>query len=137
MALDFTSIINTAIPAASAIIVAYLTYCVRRENSDNRAAGNAENNSILRKLESVERRLRANDLKTSRIDLRTALCHSRDDIPAMLELALDYFVVQGGDADLGPKFLYWVKEYHVEQWAAEHGKDISQIIRSARHRKEG
>lgn len=137
MTLDFTAIINTAIPAASAIIVAYLTYCVRRDSSDSRAAENLANDNILRKLEGVERRLRANDLKTSRIDLRTALCHSRDDIPAMLELALDYFVVQGGDADLGPKFLYWVKEYNVEQWATEHGKDISQIIRSARYRKEG
>lgn len=129
MNLDLTQIICSAITAVSAIVVARLTFSVKKEGAENREASKAENKAILRRLDE-------NDLRTSRIDLRTALEHSRDDIPAMLELALDYFVVQGGDADLGPKFLYWVKEYKVEEWATAHHKDISQIIKCATHRTE-
>lgn len=133
--MDWTQITTSVLSAVSAIIVAYMTFVAKKDNDKNHQTSMKTSVDILKQLNHLDKRLGANDLKTSRIDLRTALTHSRDDIPAMLELAQDYFVVNHGNADLGPKFLYWVKEYKVEQWAAEHNEDISEIIECAKHRR--
>lgn len=88
---------------------------------------------IERDIDKLSKQLAANDLKTARIDFRTALVHSRDDIPAVLELARIYFINHHGNADLGRKFLAWVKEYKVEAWAKKHKEDISNLIKAAKH----
>lgn len=88
---------------------------------------------LAKEISRLSKQLAANDLKTARIDLRTALIHSRDDISAILELARIYFINLHGNADLGRKFLAWVKEYKVEAWAKKHKEDISDLIKAAKH----
>lgn len=100
-------------------------YGVRQQGSSTK--------KLARDIKKLSKQLDANDLKTARIDLRTALVHSRDDIPAVLELARIYFINYHGNADLGRKFLAWVKEYKVESWAKRHKEDISNLIKAAKH----
>lgn len=88
---------------------------------------------LAKDIKRISNQLEANDVKTARIDLRTALNDSRDDIPAILELARIYFINLHGNADLGRKFLAWVKEYKVEAWAKRHKEDISNLIKAAKH----
>lgn len=80
-------------------------------------------------LERIDR----NDLQTCRIDFRQVLHDSPDNIPACLEIARIYFINLGGNADMGRKFLSWVKRYNVEQWAREHNEDISNLIEASKH----
>lgn len=84
-------------------------------------------------IKRISKQLDANALKTARIDLRTAIVHSPDDIPAVLELARIYFINHRGNADLGRKFLGWIKEYKVVAWARKHHEDISNLIDAAKH----
>lgn len=80
-------------------------------------------------LERIER----NDLQTCRIDFRQVLHDSPDNIPACLEIARIYFLNLHGNADMGRKFLAWVKKYQVEKWAEEHNEDISNLVEAAKH----
>lgn len=130
------NIICSIVTALATIIVAVITSRNHAETKRGANASEATNRAItcMRKdIKIIKQDLAANNLETSRIDLRQALEHSRDDIPAMLELAQRYFVELHGDADLGPKFLYWVKEKHVMIWAKQHKTDISEIIYCAKH----
>lgn len=86
-----------------------------------------------KRLDALERQMVANNLQTARIDLRQALQHSPDNIPAVLELARVYFLNYHGNADLGRKFLAWFKKYHVQEWADTHGEDVSNLIEAATH----
>lgn len=89
--------------------------------------------AINSRLAILERKEDANNLQTARIDLRQALQHSPDNIPAVLELARIYFLNLGGNADLGRKFLAWVKKYNVQEWADAHDEDIANLIEAATH----
>lgn len=89
--------------------------------------------AINQRLDSLEKKEDANGLQTARIDLRQALQHSPDNIPAVLELARIYFLNLHGDADLGRKFLAWVKKYNVQEWADAHDEDIANLIEEATH----
>lgn len=80
-------------------------------------------------LERIDR----NDLQTCRIDFRQVLHDSPDNIPACLEIARIYFLNLGGNADMGRKFLAWVKRYNVEQWAQDHAEDISNLVEAAKY----
>lgn len=88
---------------------------------------------INKRLDTLEQKEDANNLQTARIDLRQALQHSPDNIPAVLELARIYFLNLGGNADLGRKFLAWVKKYNVQDWADAHDEDIANLIEAATH----
>lgn len=85
------------------------------------------------RIDNLERQMSANNLQTARIDLRQVLQHSPDNIPAVLELARVYFLNLHGNADLGRKFLAWVKEYKVQDWAEAHDEDITNLIEAATH----
>jgi len=86
-----------------------------------------------RKVDKMDAALGANNLQTARIDLRQALQHSPDNIPAVLELARVYFLNYHGNADLGRKFLAWFKKYKVQEWADAHGEDVANLIEAASH----
>lgn len=86
-----------------------------------------------KRLARLERQMQANNLQTCRIDLRQAIQHSPDNIPAVLELARMYFINYHGNADLGRKFLAWFKKYEVQKWADTHGEDVSNLIEAATH----
>lgn len=140
---NIASIICSALSFVGTIVVAIITthnHVEARRGADANEDTKREMTAIRKDLDRLEEKqdlttqiLDANNLQTSRIDLRQALEHSRDDIPAILELARRYFVELHGDADLGPKFLYWVKEKRVVRWANTHKTDISDIIKCAKH----
>lgn len=88
---------------------------------------------INKRLDTLEQKEDANNLQTARIDLRQALQHSPDNIPAVLELARIYFLNLHGNADLGRKFLAWVKRYRVQEWADAHDEDIANLIEASTH----
>lgn len=137
------SIICSVLGLVGTIVVAIITthnHAEARRGADANEDTKREMAAMRKDMDLLEQKqdqtikvLDANNLQTSRIDLRQALEHSRDDIPAILELARRYFVELHGDADLGPKFLYWVKEKHVLAWAQAHKTDIADIIECAKH----
>jgi len=86
-----------------------------------------------RKVDKMDAALDANNLQTARIDLRQALQHSPDNIPAVLELARVYFLNYHGNADLGRKFLAWFKKHKVQEWANAHDEDVANLIEAASH----
>ena len=141
MNIDLTQILVSFI----AIIPVLLQMKKDRANSDNkhaeqlRVSRSAQQQtqrqleSINQRLDTLERKEDANNLQTARIDLRQALQHSPDNIPAVLELARIYFLNLHGNADLGRKFLAWVKNHHVQEWADVHDEDIANLIEAATH----
>lgn len=137
MNVDLTQILVSFI----AIIPVLLQMKKDRAISDNKHAEQLkvsrstqrELESIIERLDALERKEDANNLQTARIDLRQALQHSPDNIPAVLELARIYFLNLGGNADLGRKFLAWVKKYNVQEWADTHDEDIANLIEAATH----
>lgn len=133
---DLTTIICAVITAISTIIVAVVTSHTRSETKRGADASEATNraiNDMRHDINQIKNDLVENNLETCRVDLRQALEHSRDDIRAILELARRYFVDMHGDADLGPKFLFWVEEKRVRRWAKENRYSIGEIIGCAKH----
>lgn len=88
---------------------------------------------MLEETSKIKTRLDQNDLHTARIDFRQVLYTSPDNIPACLEIARIYFLNLGGNADMGRKFLAWVKKYNVQEWADAHDEDIDNLIEAATH----
>lgn len=130
MNLDLTQIIVSIL---AIVPVLYEIKKNKADSDDNHAKQLKVSEDINKRLGAIERRVAANDLQTARIDLRQALQHSADDIPAVLELARIYFLNLHGNADLGRKFLAWVKKYHVQEWADAHEEDIANLIEAATH----
>lgn len=122
--------IATIIVAAISALGSIAGVIISSKGASNNTVGLKK---LSRKMDKLENQLKANDLHTARIDLRGALAYSRDNIPAILELARIYFINMNGNADLGRKFLAWVKEYKVEAWAKKHHEDISNLIEAAKH----
>lgn len=137
MNIDVTQILVSFI----AIVPVLLQMKKDRTSSDNKHAEQLKvSQSTQRQIEAINERLDvleqkedANNLQTARIDLRQALQHSPDNIPAVLELARIYFLNLHGNADLGRKFLAWVKKYNVQGWAETHDEDIANLIEAATH----
>lgn len=102
-------------------------------NNNTQEAVDRLRDEIKQENQRIIDRLARNDLQTCRIDFRQALHDSPDNIPACLEIARIYFLNMGGNADMGRKFLAWVKKYKVQEWADEHGEDISNLIEAATH----
>lgn len=126
---NIATIICSALTALGTIVVAVIT---SRSHGEAKATNRAINN-IKKDIKQIKSDLAENNLETCRVDLRQAFHHSRDDIPATLELSWRYFVDLHGDADLGPKFLQWVEEYNVRQWAKDHKYPLGTIIKCATH----
>lgn len=129
--MDWTEILKTIITVGGTIAVAAMTY---RSSKESKRGADASS-SVKEEIGVIKKTLAKNDLRTCRIDFRQALAHSRDDIPAILELASEYFLDFGGNADMGRKFLYWVEEYEVEEWAKKHRVDIDPLINAAEHNR--
>lgn len=129
--MDWTEILKTIITVGGTIAVAAMTY----KNGKVSKRGAEASSSTKEEIVSIRQTLAKNDLRTCRIDFRQALSHSRDDIPAILELASEYFLEFGGNADMGRKFLYWIEEYKVEEWAKKHRVDIEPLIKAAEHNR--
>ncbi len=137
MSIDLTQILVSFI----AIIPVLIEMKKNKASSDSKHAEQLtisrstqrEIEAINRRLDSLEQKEYANGLQTARIDLRQALQHSPDNIPAVLELARIYFLNLHGNADLGRKFLTWVKRYRVQEWADAHDEDIANLIEAATH----
>lgn len=129
--MDWTEIVKTIITVGGTIAVAAMTYKSSKESK----RGADASASVKAEVKNIRGILAKNDLRTCRIDFRQALEHSRDDIPAILELASEYFLDMGGNADMGRKFLYWVGEYKVAAWANKHQVDIEPLIAAAKHKK--
>lgn len=123
---SIATIIVAFISAAASITGVFIT----TKGASSQGKGIAK---LSKDIDKLAKQLKANDLQTARIDLRTALEHSRDDIPAVLELSRIYFINMRGNADLGRKFLSWAKEYDVEAWAKNHHEDISNLMEAAKH----
>lgn len=77
------------------------------------------------KVESLQTDLTKNNLQTSRLDLCKAL-ETPHEHKAILALAEDYFLDQGGDAYVSGKF---------RKWAEDEGVDISYIASKSAHLK--
>lgn len=122
--------IATIIVAAISALGSIAGVIISSKGASNNTTGMRK---LSKKMDKLEDRMKANDLQTARIDLRGALAYSRDNIPAVLELARIYFINMHGNADLGRKFLAWLKEYKVEAWAKKHHEDISNLIEAAKH----
>lgn len=122
--------IATIIVAAISALGSIAGVIISSKGASNNTVGMKK---LSKKMDKLEDRMKANDLQTARIDLRGVLEYSRDNIPAVLELARIYFINMHGNADLGRKFLAWVKEYKVEAWAKKHHEDISNLIEAAKH----
>lgn len=137
MSIDLTQILVSFI----AIIPVLIEMKKNKDSSDSKHAEQLtisrstqrEIELINKRLDTLEQKEDANNLQTARIDLRQALQHSPDNIPAVLELARIYFLNLGGNADLGRKFLAWVKKYNVQEWADTHDEDIANLIEAATH----
>lgn len=137
MSIDLTQILVSFV----AIIPVLIEMKKNKDSSDSKHAEQLtisrstqrEIEAINRRLDSLEQKEDANGLQTARIDLRQALQHSPDNIPAVLELARIYFLNLHGNADLGRKFLTWVKRYRVQEWADAHDEDIANLIEAAAH----
>lgn len=129
--MDWTKIIEALLSVGGTIAVALLSYKSSKESKRGADASVSTKDDI----KNIKITLAKNDLRTCRIDFRQALEHSRDDISAVLELASEYFLDLGGNADMGRKFLYWIEEYKVEEWSAKHQIDIKPLIEAARHKK--
>lgn len=137
MNIDLTSII------VSIITIIPLLLQIKKNNTNSQVNHNeqikisrstqCDIKALSTRMDALEEKEDANLLQTCRIDLRQALYHSPDNIPAILELARIYFINLHGNADLGRKFLGWVKEYRVQDWAAAHDEDISNLIKAATH----
>lgn len=130
MNIDLTQII------VSFLAIVPVLYEIKKNKADadnNHAKQLKASEDTNRRLEALEQQMVSNNLQTARIDLRQALQHSPDNIPAVLELARIYFLNFHGNADLGRKFLAWVKKWDVQQWADEHGEDIANLIEAATH----
>lgn len=129
--MNWTEIVKALITVGGTIAVALLSYRSSKESKRGADASVSTKDDI----KNIKVTLAKNDLRTCRIDFRQALEHSRDDIPAILELASEYFLDMGGNADMGRKFLYWVEEYKVAAWADKHQVDIEPLIAAAKHKK--
>lgn len=130
MNIDWTQIIISLI----AIIPILWEMKKNKADSDGKHARQLEVSlDTNKRLDSLERQMRDNNLQTCRIDLRQALQHSPDNIPAILELARIYFINYRGNADLGRKFLAWFKKYEVQRWADAHDEDVSNLLEAATH----
>lgn len=129
--MDWTEILKTIITVGGTIAVAAMTYKSSKESK----RGADASSSVKEEIGVIKETLAKNDLRTCRIDFRQALSHSRDDIPAILELASEYFLDFGGNADMGRKFLYWIEEYKVEEWAKKHQVDLDPLIEAAGHNR--
>lgn len=128
MGIDLTQIIVSFL----AIIPVLYEIHKHKADSDNKHIQQLEVSAdINKRIGSLERQMIANNLQTARIDLRQAMQHSPDNIPAVLELARVYFLHYRGNADLGRKFLSWFKKYKVQEWADAHGEDVSNLIEAA------
>lgn len=133
---NLANIICGAFSLIGVIVVALISNHTKAETkrgADASVATKKEVSKINERLDKFEAGLDQNNLQTCRIDLRQAFHHSRDDIPATLELSWRYFVDLHGNADLGPKFLQWVEEYKVREWAKEHKYPLTTIIKYAKH----
>lgn len=129
--MDWTEIIKSSLTLAGTIFVAFMTY---RSSKESKRGADASS-SVKAEVKNIKKILAKNDLRTCRIDFRQALEHSRDDIPAVIELASEYFLDMGGNADMGRKFLFWVEEYKVKAWAKKHQVNIAPLIKAAKHRR--
>lgn len=129
--MDWTEIVKTIITVGGTIAVAALSYRASRESK----RGADASYRVKAEVKNISDTLAKNDLRTCRIDFRQALEHSRDDIPAILELASEYFLDMGGNADMGRKFLFWVEEYKVQEWSDKHQVNIEPLIKAANHKK--
>lgn len=129
--MDWTEIVKSVLTLAGTVFVAFMTYKSSRESK----RGADASSSVKTEVKNIKTILAKNDLRTCRIDFRQALEHSRDDIPAILELASEYFLDMGGNADMGRKFLHWVDEYKVPEWAEEHQQDVAPLIEAAKHKR--
>lgn len=133
-------IIGTIVPLAT-LLVSLKTHATNANNHKKQANHSMATQKALDELradmdtthQTLLEHLERNDLQTCRIDFRQALKDSPDNIPACLEIARVYFLNLHGNADMGRKFLAWVKEYKVEQWAKRHHEDISNLIEAAKH----
>lgn len=129
--MDWTEIIKSILTLAGTVFVAFMTFKTSQESK----RGADASHSVKSEVKNIKDILAKNDLRTCRIDFRQALEHSRDDISAVLELASEYFLDMGGNADMGRKFLFWVDEYKVEEWAHKHQIDIARLIEAAKHKR--
>lgn len=137
---NLATIVVAAIGAVSSIITVIISNHHRVDSNKNHKEQlkvdkktQTEVKNLTKKVDTIDAQLQANNLQTARIDLRQAFEHSPDDIPAILELSRIYFINLKGNADLGRKFLAWVKEYHVKEWAQKHHEDIANLIKAATH----
>lgn len=130
------AIISIIVPLAT-LFVSVRTHNKSNDTNQNQSSSSkqaqASIDKIEQKLDGVIERLDKNDLQTCRIDFRQVLHNSPDNIPACLEIARIYFLNMKGNADMGRKFLAWVKKYEVEKWAEEHDEDIANLIEAASH----
>lgn len=118
------------------ITIAPILYEIKKNKKDTDAKHKEQlsvSENTDKRVERLERQMEANNLQTARIDLRQAIQHSPDNIPAVLELARLYFINYHGNADLGRKFLAWFKKYKVQEWADAHGEDVANLIEAASH----
>lgn len=130
MNIDWTQVIVSLV----AIIPILWEMKKNKADSDDKHAQQLEGQDDIRKhLAVIDEKLEANNLQTCRVDLRQALQHSPDNIPAVLELARVYFINYHGNADLGRKFLAWFKKYEVQKWADAHDEDVSNLLEAATH----
>lgn len=134
------AIISIIVPLAT-LAVSIRTHTNSNDNHQKQTDSNAHTQKAVDALRAEMReenqriidRLDRNDLQTCRIDFRQVLHDSPDNIPACLEIARIYFLNLGGNADMGRKFLAWVKKYKVEEWAEAHDEDISNLLEAAKH----
>lgn len=129
--MNWTEIIKSFLTLAGTVFVAFMTYKTSRDSK----RGADASSSVKKEVKNIKSILAKNDLRTCRIDFRQALEHSRDDIPAVIELASEYFLDMGGNADMGRKFLFWIEEYNVKAWAKKHQVNIAPLIKAAKHRR--
>lgn len=134
------AVISIIVPLAT-LVVSVRTHANSNDNHKKQSQSNTNVQKQLQELREESRegrqqlleRIERNDLQTCRIDFRQVLHDSPDNIPACLEIARIYFLNLQGDADMGRKFLAWVKKNNVQKWADEHSEDIANLIEAASH----
>ncbi len=134
------AVISIIVPIAT-LIVSVKTHNNSNSNHEKQTQSNNSTWTAIERLrrevkeenQKIMARLDRNDLQTCRIDFRQALTESPDNIPACLEIARIYFLNLKGNADMGRKFLAWVKKYNIQEWADQHNEDIDNLIEAAKH----
>lgn len=124
-----TNVICTLITAVATVAVAIITSKNHQTSKDIKG----EMQEMRNELQETRSELTKDRVQTNRIDIRQMINHSADNIPAVLEVATEYFLVLGGNADISSLFLWWVEEYKVKQWALEHRRNIAPLLARARY----